>query len=318
MPFTDILTPDFIRTNYLYGVDLTDDDGVAYPDSLFYTSIISALEWMEAELSIVLQANKRTRQERHDVRSWEGDTYYLKTLDHRPILTINEAGIRFAAFQQSVLPNSWVHVTSPRHGQIQIMPGPEGLEGFSFSGGVPILGIDVLVPREYTPRWFQFDYTAGFEEDIDGTVAVTSASPTVTGTGTAFTEDLRPLHYIKVNGETKRILSIASDTVLTCDSNFAASVGPVALTHLAYPSAILDAAGLLSAMLPLDTAGDLIIGAGISNLSLSMDGISQSIGTTAGVENSGYGARIIQYKKRLDTLMAALKADYKNVRVMIL
>lgn len=318
MPITDILTPAYIKQVYMFGVDTTDDDGVEFPDSMFYTAIASAVGYVESTLSIVLKQNKRTREERHDVRAWEGDRYYLQQLDRRPILQVNEAAIRFASFQPSILPASWVHVVSEVHGQIQIMPGPEGLEGFSFSGGVPILGIDVLVPREYTPSWFQYDYTAGWEHDIAGTVSITDASTQVDGTDTLFTEVLEPLGYIKIAGETRRIISITDDTTLVVDVAFTTTAAGQPLTHMAYPSAVLDACGLLAAMLPFDTAGDLIIGAGISSLSISMDGISQSIQTTSGVENSGYGARLIQYKNRFHELMHDLKGDYKTTRLVFI
>jgi hypothetical protein len=302
----------------MFGVDTTDDDGNEFPDEMFYTAIASAVGYVESTLSVVLKQNKRVREERHDVRSWEGDTYYLQQLDWRPILHVNEAAIRFASFQPSILPDSWIHVVSEVHGQLQIMPGPEGLEGFSFSGGVPILGIDVLVPREYTPGWFQYDYTAGWEHDITGTVAITDASTQVTGTGTLFTEELEPLGYIKIAGETRRVISFADDTTLTVDTAFTTTATDQTLTYLAYPSAILNACGLLASMLPFDTAGDLIIGAGISSLSISMDGISQSIQTTSGVENSGYGARLNQYKERFHSLMHDLKGDYKTTRVLFI
>jgi hypothetical protein len=315
---TDIITPDFIRNTYMFGVDKTDDDGTDFPDEMFYVAITSAIQVLESELSIVLRDNKTVTAERHDVRSWEGDTYYLKVMDKRPILEITELAIRFAAFQASILPISWAHVVAPKQGQVQIMPGPEGLEGFAFSGGVPILGIDVLVPREYTPRWLQYSYIAGFEEDLTGTVEVVKASAIVAGTDTLFTSELHELDFVKINGETKRVLAINSDTELVCNTKFADDAVSQTVRYLNYPLAIIDAVGLLSSMLPFDTAGDLIIGAGISSLSLSMDGISQSIQTTSGVENSGYGARLIQYRKRLESLLTTLKGAYKATRVMVI
>jgi len=81
----------------------------------------------------------------------------------------------------------------------------------------------------------------------------------------------------------------------------------------AIPFAINEAIGLISSMLPLDTAGDLIAGAGIANYSISIDGQSQSIGTTSSATNSGYGARLNSYKDRLKNNMNTLRNYYKGI-----
>jgi hypothetical protein len=329
MPITDILTVQYLKDNYLFGVKLLNDDATPFPDSLFEAAIHSSISVAERELSIVLRKNMRVKRERHDVMSWQGESFYMMNVDKRPIIRVDEVAIRFAAFEASVLPNAWAHVSSERHGQVQIMPGPEGLEGFSFSGGVPILGIDVLVPREYTPRWWQLSYTAGFErtsrvlgdgvEQSYGTVDVTQNSNVVTGTGTEFTTDFSDGQYLKINGETKKIKSIVSDTKLLMDTPYCATDTGLAITHLDYDPAIMDMICIISAMLPLDAAGDLIAGAGIANFSLSMDGLSESVGTTSSATNSGYGARVIQYRDRLKKLiLPAIKRSYKTIRTFVM
>lgn len=77
-----------------------------------------------------------------------------------------------------------------------------------------------------------------------------------------------------------------------------------------------DWIGMTAALLPLDTAGDLIAGAGIANKSVSQDGLSQSLGTTASATNAGYGARILSYAKRLPQTEEDLKAAYRAPRFM--
>lgn len=75
-----------------------------------------------------------------------------------------------------------------------------------------------------------------------------------------------------------------------------------------------EAIGLTAAMLPLDIAGDLIAGAGIASSSLSIDGLSQSIGTTSSATNSGYGARAGNFQKRLKATMQTLQNFYKGIK----
>ena len=59
--------------------------------------------------------------------------------------------------------------------------------------------------------------------------------------------------------------------------------------------------------------GDLIIGAGIANQSVSMDGFSQSIGTTQSPMFGGASARIKQLEEDINSYMPALKAYYNGI-----
>lgn len=78
---------------------------------------------------------------------------------------------------------------------------------------------------------------------------------------------------------------------------------------------LADWVGMTAALLPLDTAGDLIAGAGIASKSVGQDGLSQSLSTTSSATNAGYGARILSYQKRLPQLEADLKTRYRAIRM---
>lgn len=65
------------------------------------------------------------------------------------------------------------------------------------------------------------------------------------------------------------------------------------------PSVINMAIGLLAAIMALNIAGDLILGAGIAGSSLSLDGLSQSVQTTSSAENHGYSAKVKEYQGQL-------------------
>lgn len=65
----------------------------------------------------------------------------------------------------------------------------------------------------------------------------------------------------------------------------------------------------------LQVWGDLIIGAGIANQTLSIDGLSQSIGTTQSPEFSGSGARIKNYQDDMKLLEARLKDTYLGINL---
>lgn len=83
------------------------------------------------------------------------------------------------------------------------------------------------------------------------------------------------------------------------------------------PRNIIDIIGMAASLGPYGIFGDLIAGAGIANLSLSMDGLSQTIGTTSSATNAGYGARIIQYTKQIKDQIPVLKRYYKGTRMIV-
>jgi len=331
----DIVTPTWLKTRYLYGIDLTDDEGIEFPDDLFSHSIDSAASILESDLDIVLTGN-RQYVERRDTVDFHTESFFLMHMDHRPMQSVDAITVQFGDYPSATLPVSWAQVDNHKAGQVQILPGPEGIGSIIFGGTVPFLGLSGLYGRPYTPLWFKFTYTAGFESELEGTVDVTVGGTTVTGTDTYFKKPFNspaykggqykggfyttvlPGHYVEINDEVKRVVKVKSDTVFEVDSAFAATSTGNTVELYAYPPAILDAVGLLGAMLPLDTAGDLIVGAGIASKSFSVDGLSTSINTTASSTNAGYGARMLSYKNRLKDLLKSIRRDYRLPNMAIL
>lgn len=56
-----------------------------------------------------------------------------------------------------------------------------------------------------------------------GTVSVTSGKATVTGSGTSFTNEVKVGDQVTINGESKEVTAVSSNTSLTVDSNFSSS-----------------------------------------------------------------------------------------------
>lgn len=83
------------------------------------------------------------------------------------------------------------------------------------------------------------------------------------------------------------------------------------------PRNIIDVIGMFASLGPFNIFGDLIAGAGIANTSLSLDGLSQTIGTTSSATNAGYGARIKQYLEQIKKQLPVLRNYYKRVGKMV-
>lgn len=68
----------------------------------------------------------------------------------------------------------------------------------------------------------------------------------------------------------------------------------------------------------LNVWGDLIIGAGIANQSVSIDGVSQSIGTTQSAMYGGASARVNEYTNDLnDHLLPVLRQKFGGIRMVV-
>jgi len=340
MAVTDIVTSTWLKDRYLYGIDLTDDNGVAYPEALYTSAIDSAVATVSAEFDIELHGPQKY-VERYDTFHQHGISWFLTHLMHKPVVEIDKLMVQFANFPQVEIPTEWAQIADSNVAQVQLMPGPEALANTAFSGGIPFVGIQGVMWRDYTPQWWKYEYTAGFEYDLEGTVAQVHGATIVTGTGTSF---LTPTHspakaaftvragdYVRItsgittNGDTVssvpvRVKSVESDTSITLDAAFGADhdFTGASMRLMKYPGDILDCIGLIASMLPLDTAGDLIIGAGISRLNVGVDGLHQEIQTTSGVDNSGYGARVIQYKARLREIIHRVKRRYNPPKMMVI
>jgi hypothetical protein len=79
------------------------------------------------------------------------------------------------------------------------------------------------------------------------------------------------------------------------------------------PEDILTVIGKYASILIFHQLGDIILGAGIANMSLSVDGLSQAIGTTSSATNAGYGARITNYISDLKLELPRLKDRYSGM-----
>lgn len=84
------------------------------------------------------------------------------------------------------------------------------------------------------------------------------------------------------------------------------------------PYDLLNVIGRVAAIELFNIAGDLILGAGIANMSLGIDGLNQSVGSTSSATSAGYGARVIQYQKENKEILTKLKLRYKTINLTIL
>lgn len=244
MPLTDITTPAWLKTNFLFGVNLVNDAGIAYPDSMFELAIANAIETVQHELGIVFDPITVTGEKQDtfcNVANWPN--FAPIRLRKRPVREVTAFEAKWGQNDVLEYPINWINLDNSTGamsytGSLNIIPTPEGLPATSY-------GLTWAPWRDTAPLWFRATYTAGWA------------------------------------------------------------------TAAEIPKDLLMLIGWQAALLPLDTAGDLIAGAGIASKSVSIDGLSTSVGTTSSATNAGYGARILSYQKQYAAGLAAARRKFE-------
>lgn len=242
-----LLTVEELKDLYLFGVDMTKDDGTPFPETLFQHYIRAAVAWLESHLGIPLAPHRYVDEPydfvREDYRNW-----VWFSLNHYPLISVEKVDMYLPGGQLvRTFDSAWFQYHA-ESGQLQLTPPAESV-------GVLLLGASGVWPpymlsyARSLPNAFRITYTAGF---APGT----------------FPENLKAMIAMK------------------------------------------------AALGPLNIAGELIIGAGIASTSQSLDGVSQSISSTASAENTGYGARIKEYERHIKDDLPQLKRYYRGIRMV--
>lgn len=297
--------PEWLKQTYLLGVDLTLDDGSPYPDELFTTALDQSERAIASELGLTLQP--QTYQERHDREPDGVSGWWPIRSRQRPLLAVDKLSIVYGrSTTRSELPPEWAIITEQDAGQIHIVPTTEGASSYLVAGGMPvILGLGGLSQAFYVPAYFELTYQAGFPLYTGAaTIAQGQSSTSISLPATLERPYTATTSQGSVSARLYDSIQISLDSPAQADTPLTWEVDTM-------PPELIRAIALKSSNVVLNIAGDLIAGAGIAQLSTSMDGLSQSIATTASATNAGYGARILQYERELKELMGTLKATYR-------
>lgn len=85
-----------------------------------------------------------------------------------------------------------------------------------------------------------------------------------------------------------------------------------------FPVDLINLVGMMASIPLFGIAGDLILGAGLSSHSLSIDGLSQSVNTTKSGNSHAFSARIKEYKDATDKTMNNISKMYKGIPFTVL
>ena len=156
-----LLTPSELRELYLFGIDLTDDDGRPYPDRMFQHYIDAAIDWLHDELDIPIVEERITDETQDHYASDYGRWGYFQ-LQNYPVTEIEQVAFQYPTMTSPVIINDdWIVLSDGgAHGVVQIVPGQGNIADA------------LLIPGALMPLWsgatgrvpsiWHFTYKAGF------------------------------------------------------------------------------------------------------------------------------------------------------------
>jgi len=166
----NLLTRRELLDYYLFGVDLTNDDGEPYPDGLYDWSIHFAIAWLEKELDLHLRPTVFT--ERYDYWRRDYQEYVFIKLRNGPVIddltgaTLPDtdltrvkvmwpSNVEVLEFDQQ-----WIQIREDI-GQLNIVPAAGTISQVLYTAGGSFLPL-VAEGRDFVPNLFEITYTAGF------------------------------------------------------------------------------------------------------------------------------------------------------------
>lgn len=159
-PALQVISVNDLKTFYLFGLDLTNDEGTPYPDSLYAFFIKSAVSWLEHKLDIPI-IPKTFYQEAHDYYREDYENFLWVETDFFPVIGIDEIRLVLPGEQVvQIFEQDWIHLMR-ESGHVQLVPGPGSAGSVLFGAGGTWLPL-IYTHNRFVPRAFRISYTAGF------------------------------------------------------------------------------------------------------------------------------------------------------------
>lgn len=158
----NVLTPEYIRANYITGLTFVDANGNLYPDSWYWTHIRAAVSTFERETQIAVLRRTIT-DEQHDYNASDYVRYAFVNLFMYPVVQVLAVGAQYPTGQKIMdFPPEWFRIDELA-GQIQLVPTAGTLSQVMIGQGGAYLPM-IFSTISYMPKLWHVDYIAGFAE----------------------------------------------------------------------------------------------------------------------------------------------------------
>lgn len=156
-----IITTDELKKIFLFGIDLTDDNGEPFPEEMFEFYIRSAQEWLESQLGGICLCPTTIVNEVHDYYMNDYMAYSFLKLYRYPLLSVEGLAIQFPLSTNVVnFDPSWIRAESVAS-QVQLVPTQGTFSSILLSQAGSFLPL-LYAGQDNVPGLFRVSYTAGF------------------------------------------------------------------------------------------------------------------------------------------------------------
>lgn len=159
-----VMSVNEFKQVYLFGIDLTDEDGTPYPEVMYEWGIKAATKWLEHKLDMSIVAHNVVN-ELHDHYAQDYGAWGWITTFEYPVIRVDSLAFQYPSMAEEVaISSDWVTlVDGGAHGLLQVVPGQGSIADV------------LLIPGALMPLWsgasgrvpgvWKVSYRAGFEVD---------------------------------------------------------------------------------------------------------------------------------------------------------
>jgi hypothetical protein len=147
----------------MYGLDLTDDDGNPFPNSMFEFAIRAAVDSLEKTLQIKIKPTSIF--EYQDFYAQDYRDFAFLQLNQWPIRSVEQIRIKYPTATSDILfPREWYQIRKER-GQVHLLPTSGSLSTILIGRGGDYLSF-VWRGYDFMPNLWRIWYTAGFDDGV--------------------------------------------------------------------------------------------------------------------------------------------------------
>lgn len=155
-----VLTVENLVNNFMFGLDLTDDDGNQFPRGMLEFAIKAAVDSLEKTLCVRIKPTQILNEMQDYYRSDYLDFAFVQ-LNEYPIVSVERVAIKYPTAQTEIeFPTEWYQINRV-HGQVHLIPTSGSLSQILMGRGGDYLTF-VWKGWDWMPNMWRINYTAGF------------------------------------------------------------------------------------------------------------------------------------------------------------
>jgi hypothetical protein len=156
-----VITPEQLKQIFLFGVDMTDDDGNPFPEEMFSFYIKAAQDWLQTEIGGLILCETEFH-ELHDYRLTDYVQYSFIKLFKYPVQDVAEVAVQFPLSVNILKFDPTWYRTESVGGQVNLFPTQGTFSSIVLSQGGSYIPL-IYSGLEHVPHIMHVDYTAGFK-----------------------------------------------------------------------------------------------------------------------------------------------------------